>query len=59
MQTQGSLHETDLASLLQTMQSERATGTLTLEDGSDSCSMFFLFGHLFHAVSPTGTARTW
>ena len=54
MQTQGSLQETDLASLLQTMQSERATGTLTLEDGSDSCSMFFLFGHLFHAVSPAG-----
>jgi hypothetical protein len=54
LQTQGSLHETDLASLLQTMQSERATGTLTLEDGSDSCSMFFLFGHLFHAVSPGG-----
>jgi hypothetical protein len=54
VQTQGSLQEADLASLLQTMQSERATGTLTLEDGSDSCSMFFLFGHLFHAVSPEG-----
>ena len=54
MQTQGSLQEADLASLLQTMQSERATGTLTLEDSSDSCSMFFLFGHLFHAVSPEG-----
>lgn len=54
MQTQGSLQESDLASLLQTMQSERATGTLTLEHGSDSCSMFFLFGHLFHAVSPSG-----
>ncbi|MDQ6856752.1 MAG: DUF4388 domain-containing protein, partial [Candidatus Dormibacteraeota bacterium] len=54
MQTQGSLQESGLASLLQTMQSERATGTLTLEDGSDSCSMFFLFGHLFHAVSPAG-----
>ena len=54
MQTQGSLQESDLAALLQTMQSERATGTLTLEDGTDSCSMFFLFGHLFHAVSPEG-----
>jgi Domain of unknown function (DUF4388) len=54
VQTQGSLQEADLASLLQTMQSERATGTLTLEDGNDSCSMFFLFGHLFHAVSPEG-----
>ena len=54
MQTQGSLQESDLASLLQTMQSERATGTLTLEDGTDSCSLFFLFGHLFHAVGPVG-----
>jgi hypothetical protein len=54
VQTQGSLQESDLASLLQTMQSERATGTLTLEDGSDSCSLFFLFGHLFHATAPDG-----
>ncbi|MGH7723596.1 MAG: DUF4388 domain-containing protein [Candidatus Dormibacteria bacterium] len=54
MQTQGSLQETDLASLLQTMQSERATGTLTLEDGADNCSLFFLFGHLFHATGPEG-----
>ncbi len=54
MQTQGSLKESDLASLLQTMQSERATGTLTLEDGTNTSSMFFLFGHLFHAVSPEG-----
>jgi len=48
------LHESDLASLLQTMQSERATGTLTLEDGADNCSLFFLFGHLFHATAPDG-----
>ncbi len=49
MQTQGTLAEANLASLLQTMQSERATGTLALENGGDSCSLFFLFGHLFHA----------
>ena len=54
MQTQGSLQESDLSSLLQTMQSERATGTLTLEDGSESCSLYFLFGHLFHATGPDG-----
>jgi hypothetical protein len=54
VQTQGSLQESDLSSLLQTMQSERATGTLTLEDGSESCSLYFLFGHLFHATSPDG-----
>ena len=54
MQTQGSLQESDLASLLQTMQSERATGTLTLESGSDNAALYFLFGHLFHASGPGG-----
>lgn len=66
MQTQGSLQESDLASLLQTMQSERATGTLTLEDGSEQAALYFLFGHLFHASGPGGegepvvvTALSW
>lgn len=54
MQTQGSLQEADLASLLQTMQSERATGTLTLESGEDNAALYFLFGHLFHASGPQG-----
>jgi hypothetical protein len=43
-----------LASLLQTMQAERATGTLSLENGADNCSLYFLFGHLFHASGPGG-----
>ena len=54
MQTQGSLQEANLASLLQTMQSERATGTLTVENGSDNAALYFLFGHLFHASGPSG-----
>ena len=54
MQTHGSLQETDLASLLKQMQTERATGTLSLEAGHESCSLFVLFGHLFHATSPDG-----
>ncbi len=55
MQTQGSLQESDLASLLETMQSERATGALTLaENGTAGASLFFLFGHLFHATDPSG-----
>lgn len=54
MQTQGSLQEADLSSLLQTMQSERATGTLTLDNGTDNCALYFLFGHLFHAAGPGG-----
>ncbi|MFN2568445.1 MAG: DUF4388 domain-containing protein, partial [Candidatus Dormibacteria bacterium] len=53
MQAQGSLTDTNLASLLQTMQSERATGTLSLED-SEQCALYFLFGHLFHAAGAGG-----
>ena len=51
MQTQGSLQESSLASLLQTMQTERATGALALESQSETASLYFLFGHLFHAQS--------
>src|SRR5437899_438270 len=36
------------------MQSERATGTLSLEQGGEQCSLFFLFGHLFHATGDLG-----
>src|SRR5205807_7378061 len=54
VQTQGSLRDGGLAALLQTMQAERATGTLALENGSDSASLYFLFGHLFHASGPGG-----
>src|SRR5207302_561715 len=54
VQTQGSLRDGGLAALLQTMQAERATGTLALENGSESASLYFLFGHLFHASGPGG-----
>ena len=54
MQTQGSLRDGGLATLLQSMQAERATGTLTIENGGDNCSLYFLFGHLFHANGPGG-----
>jgi hypothetical protein len=54
VQTQGLLQESSLASLLQTMQTERATGALALESESETASLFFLFGHLFHASGPTG-----
>jgi hypothetical protein len=54
VQTQGSLQESSLASLLQTMQVERATGALALESPTDSASLYFLFGHLFHAQGPSG-----
>jgi outer membrane biosynthesis protein TonB len=54
VQTQGSLRDGGLATLLQAMQAERATGTLTIDNGGDSCSLYFLFGHLFHASGPSG-----
>jgi len=54
VQTQGSLAQTNLASLLEAMQSERATGTLSLQQGGEQCSLFFLFGHLFHATGDLG-----
>src|SRR5580700_10289705 len=36
------------------MQEERATGTLTIDNGGDNASLYFLFGHLFHASGPGG-----
>jgi hypothetical protein len=54
VQTQGTLRDGGLSTLLQTMQSERATGTLAIEHGDESASLYFLFGHLFHASGPSG-----
>src|SRR5438876_1932366 len=45
----GSLDQTPLLSLLQSMQTQRATGTLQVRNGGEAFSLFFLFGHLFHA----------
>ncbi len=50
MQNQGSIGPTTVADLLQTMQQERATGTLSLASNGHQCALHFLFGHLFHAV---------
>jgi len=50
LQSHGSLVETPLKSLLESAQGERSTGTLTIHDGNgQSASLYFLFGHLFHA----------
>jgi hypothetical protein len=52
LQSQGTLAETSLKSLLEAAQGERSTGTLTIRNGSGkSASLYFLFGHLFHAQS--------
>ncbi|PZR85556.1 MAG: hypothetical protein DLM67_25495 [Candidatus Nephthysia bennettiae] len=56
MQARGSLTDTNLRSLLEVAQAERATGTLTLrQNGSRSTTLYFLFGHLFHAVGESGS----
>ncbi len=50
MQSHGSLVEIPLRSLLESAQGERSTGTLTVRNGNgESASLYFLFGHLFHA----------
>ena len=52
MQSHGSLAENSLRSLLEAAQGERSTGTLTVRNGNgQSASLYFLFGHLFHAQS--------
>jgi uncharacterized protein DUF4388 len=52
LQAKGSLAESSLRSLLESAQAERATGTLSVRtNGShDSTTLYFLFGHLFHAT---------
>ena len=50
MQSHGTLADTTLRSLLESAQGERSTGTLIVRNGNgESASLYFLFGHLFHA----------
>lgn len=50
MQSHGTLAESPLRSLLESAQGERSTGTLIVRNGNgQSTSLYFLFGHLFHA----------
>ena len=50
MHAKGSLKETALRSLLEGAQAERATGTLTVKSDEEAYTLYFLFGHLFHAT---------
>jgi hypothetical protein len=54
LQAKGSLSETSLRSLLESAQSERATGTLTVRSDGTPSTLYFLFGHLFHATGGDG-----
>jgi hypothetical protein len=50
LQSHGNIAETPLRQLLESAQGERSTGTLTVRNGNgESTSLYFLFGHLFHA----------
>ena len=49
MESQGNLSDNSVRSLLETAQGERATGILTVRDGGNSCTLYFLFGSLVHA----------
>lgn len=51
MQSQGTLSETSLRSLLESAQGERATGILTVRDDGRAATLYFLFGSLVHAES--------
>ena len=57
MHAKGSLKETALRSLLEGAQSERATGTLTVKNDGQSYTLYFLFGHLFHATGEGATLK--
>lgn len=48
-ENKGSLELMPLSALLQSMQAQRATGTLQVRKGGETFALFFLFGHLFHA----------
>ena len=50
MHAKGSLKDTALRSLLEGAQAERATGTLTVKKEDGAYTLYFLFGHLFHAI---------
>lgn len=55
--TPGSLNPAGVRDLLQSIQAERKTGTLQLTAGGRTSSLYFLFGHLFHAASDTLTGE--
>jgi hypothetical protein len=56
-ETPGSISPAPLAVFLRSMQRERATGTLQVTAGGQTGSLYFLFGHLFHAVCGTATGE--
>ncbi len=55
--TPSSLDQADLMELLRSIKAGRETGTLQLTAGDRAGSLYFLFGHLFHATSGSLTGE--
>jgi len=55
--TPGTLDQATLRDFLRSIHVERKTGGLRLTTGEQTCSLYFLFGHLFHAASDTETGE--
>ncbi len=55
--TAGSFDTSALRDWLLSAIAERRTGMLQLTAGGQTCSLYFLFGHLFHAASDTLTGE--
>ncbi|HEV3231934.1 MAG TPA: DUF4388 domain-containing protein [Candidatus Dormibacteraeota bacterium] len=51
MQNSGTLAELPLAGILESVQQDRATGTLMIKSDGRQATLYFLFGHLFHAIA--------
>ena len=53
----GSLDSASLRKWLLSAKGERRTGTLLLTTGGATCSLYFLFGHVFHVASDALTGE--
>jgi hypothetical protein len=53
----GSFDSSSLRKWLLSAMAQRRTGTLQLTAGGQTCSIYFLFGHLFHVASDTLTGE--
>src|SRR2546423_15272408 len=57
IETPGPLNQPPLMAFLRSIQTERETGVLEVTAGGRSGSLYFLFGHLFHAGCGTQTGE--
>jgi hypothetical protein len=57
IETPGSAGQAPLSLYLRSIQSKRGTGTVLVTSTGGTGSLYFLFGHLFHAVCGTSTGE--